>query len=88
MSPDSVCWSLSGTEKKYFSGRSLAIDGMNNVIEFLDKLESGQLAHIDFWKCVLVIRVVPVASFVPVTDFLRWNDSNNVRKNWKIETPK
>ena len=48
MSPDSVCWSLSGTEKKYFSGRSLAIDGMNNVIEFLDKLESGQLAHIDF----------------------------------------
>jgi hypothetical protein len=26
----------------------LAIDGMNNVIEFLDKLESGQLAHIDF----------------------------------------
>lgn len=48
MSPDSVCWSLSGTEKHYFPGRSLAIDGMDNVIEFLEKLESGQISDIDF----------------------------------------
>lgn len=48
MSPDSVNWSLSGTEKKYFSGRGLAIDGMDNVIEFLEKLESGQISDIDF----------------------------------------
>ena len=48
MSPDSVCWSLSGTEKKYFPGRSLAIDGMDNVIEFLEKLELGQITGIDF----------------------------------------
>lgn len=48
MSPDSVNWSLSGTEKKYFPGRSLAIDGMDNVIEFLDKLESGHITDIDF----------------------------------------
>ena len=48
LSPDSVCWSLSGIEKKYFPGRSLAIDGMDNVIEFLEKLESGQIRGIDF----------------------------------------
>ena len=48
MSPDSVNWSLSGTEKEYFPGRSLAIDGMDNVIEFLEKLESGQISDIDF----------------------------------------
>jgi hypothetical protein len=48
MTPDSVCWSLSGTEKHYFPGRSLAIDGMENVIEFLEKLESGHVSDIDF----------------------------------------
>lgn len=48
LSPDSVNWSLSGSEKNYFSGRSLAIDGMDNVIEFLEKLESGQISDIDF----------------------------------------
>ncbi|MDD4776766.1 MAG: [Fe-Fe] hydrogenase large subunit C-terminal domain-containing protein [Fermentimonas sp.] len=48
MSPDSVNWSLSGTEKKYFSGRSLAIDGTDNVIQFLEKLESGHIKDIDF----------------------------------------
>lgn len=48
MSPDSVNWSLSGAEKCYFAGRSLAIDGMDNVIEFLEKLESGHITDIDF----------------------------------------
>lgn len=48
MSPDSVKWSLSGTEKQYFSGRSLAIDGMENVVEFLDRLESGRISGVDF----------------------------------------
>lgn len=48
MSPDSVKWSLSGNERKYYTGRSLAIDGMDNVIEFLEKLESGQISDIDF----------------------------------------
>lgn len=48
MSPDSVQWSLSGTEKKYYAGRNLAIDGIENVIEFLEKLESGHIKDIDF----------------------------------------
>ena len=48
MEPDSIRWSLSGTESEYFKGRSLAIDGVNNVIEFLEKLESGHISDIDF----------------------------------------
>lgn len=48
MSPDSVKWSLSGTEKQYFRGRSLAIDGMENVVEFLERLESGRISGVDF----------------------------------------
>jgi len=48
LSPDSVSWSFSGYERKYFNGRALAIDGMENVLEFLEKLESGQISEIDF----------------------------------------
>lgn len=48
MSPDSVCWSLSGTEKRYYKARSLAIDGIENVIEFLEKLESVHIKDVDF----------------------------------------
>ncbi len=48
MTPDAVNWSLSGYERKYFNGRTLAINGMDNVLEFLEKLESGQISEIDF----------------------------------------
>lgn len=48
LTPDSVNWSLSGTEKNYFEGRSLAIDGMQNVIEFMEKLDDGQISNVDF----------------------------------------
>ncbi len=75
--PDSVNWSLSGTEKKYFPGRSLAIDGIDNVIEFLEKLESGHIAEIDFLEMRACDQgCAGGASFVPVTDSLQWNDWN------------
>lgn len=48
MEPDSIKWALSGTEREYFKGRSLAIDGVENVIKFLEKLESGHITDIDF----------------------------------------
>lgn len=46
--PDSVKWSLSGTERKHFTNRCLAIDGVENVIEFLEKLESGHITDVSF----------------------------------------
>lgn len=48
MTSDSIKWSLSGTEREYFRGRSLAIDGVENVIQFLEILESGRISDIDF----------------------------------------
>ncbi|MFW5767136.1 MAG: [Fe-Fe] hydrogenase large subunit C-terminal domain-containing protein [Bacteroidota bacterium] len=48
MSSDAVKWSLNGTEKKYYPGRGLSIDGMSNNIEFLEKLESGEISDVDF----------------------------------------
>jgi len=48
MAADAVKWSLTGTERKYYPGRSLSIDGMSNNIEFLEKLESGEINDIDF----------------------------------------
>ncbi len=48
LSADSIKWSLSGDEKNYFTGRSLAIDGVENVIEFLEKFELGQIDNVDF----------------------------------------
>ena len=70
MSPDSVNWSLSGTEKRYFAGRSLAIDGMDNVIEFLEKLESGHISDIDFLETRACDQGCAGGILCPVNRFL------------------
>lgn len=70
MSPDSVKWALSGTEKNYFAGRSLAIDGMDNVIEFLEKLESGQISDIDFLEMRACDQGCAGGILCPVNRFL------------------
>ncbi|MCF8303994.1 MAG: 4Fe-4S dicluster domain-containing protein [Bacteroidales bacterium] len=45
---ESVCWSLTNGEAENIEGRTLAIDGIHNVIEFLEKLENEELKDIDF----------------------------------------
>ncbi len=44
----SLIWSLTNGEASQIKGRSLAIDGVNNVIEFLEKLENEDISDIDF----------------------------------------
>lgn len=45
----SVCWSLTQGESDHIgSGRSLAIDEINNVIEFLEKVENEEITGVDF----------------------------------------
>jgi hypothetical protein len=44
----SIVWSLTRGESKNIPGRSLAIDGIHNVIEFLEKLENEDDMNIDF----------------------------------------
>jgi iron only hydrogenase large subunit-like protein len=45
----SICWSLTHGEADHMDqGRSLAIDEINNVIEFLEKVENEEIDGIDF----------------------------------------
>lgn len=41
-------WSLTGGEAKHIQGRCLAIDGINNAIEFLEQIENGSAVNFDF----------------------------------------
>lgn len=48
LSKEAVLWSLTNGEADNMPGRSLSIDGINNVIEFLENLENEDLTDIDF----------------------------------------
>jgi hypothetical protein len=41
-------WSLTGGEAKHIKGRCLAIDGLQNAIEFLEQIENGSAVNFDF----------------------------------------
>jgi len=45
---NSLIWSLTNGEASQIKGRCLAIDGVYNVIEFLEKLENDEISDIDF----------------------------------------
>lgn len=47
-SPESILWSLTRGESNTRQGRSLAIDGIRNVNDFLEKLEESERCNIDF----------------------------------------
>lgn len=44
----SIRWSLTNGEAKNISGRALCIDGIKNVIDFLEKIENEESSNIDF----------------------------------------
>lgn len=46
--PDSLVWSLTNGEASCVNGRTLAIDGMNNVTEFLEQLENDEITGVDY----------------------------------------
>ncbi|MFN8206257.1 MAG: [Fe-Fe] hydrogenase large subunit C-terminal domain-containing protein [Bacteroidales bacterium] len=48
LGPDGIRWALTQGEARHHRGRSLAIDGIQNVIEFLEKLENDDAGEIDF----------------------------------------
>lgn len=43
-----IRWATSGGEAGNIKGRSLAIDGMPNVIDFLERLENEEISDVDF----------------------------------------
>ena len=48
LSRDGILWSLTRGEAKHFGERSMAIDGIHNVIKFLERLENEEVPDIDF----------------------------------------
>lgn len=48
LSDDGVRWSLTNGEAKHIEGRSLSIDGIRNVMEFLEMVENDEASDLDF----------------------------------------
>lgn len=48
LSPKGILWSLTRGESEHQKGRSLAVDGIRNVTEFLERLEESDECNIDF----------------------------------------
>jgi hypothetical protein len=48
LSPEAVNWSLTHGESDNANGRCLAIDEIENVMEFLEKVEDGEMEDVDF----------------------------------------
>jgi hypothetical protein len=46
--PDTLIWSLTNGEASCVDGRTLAIDGINNVTEFLEQLENEEITGVDY----------------------------------------
>jgi hypothetical protein len=45
---EEMAWSLTGGEAANIKGRCLAIDGVNNAIDFLEGIENGTISNFDF----------------------------------------
>jgi len=48
VNPDTIIWSLTNGEASCVNGPTLAIDGINNVTEFLEQLENDEITGIDY----------------------------------------
>ena len=45
---DGILWSLPRGEARHFRNRSMAIDGIHNVVKFLERLENNEVPELDF----------------------------------------
>lgn len=48
LKPDELLWSLTRGESVHQSGRVLAVDGIQNAIDILEKIENGDVRNLDF----------------------------------------
>ncbi len=48
LSRDGILWSLPRGESRMFKGRAMAIDGIHNVVKFLERLENDEISGLDF----------------------------------------
>ena len=45
---DGIVWSLPRGESRHFSSKSISIDGIHNVVKFLERLENDEVPELDF----------------------------------------
>lgn len=48
LSPEATVWSLTNGEVDMMKGRCLAIDGVHNVMDFLERVENEEIKDVDF----------------------------------------
>lgn len=48
LTPEATVWSLTNGEADNMNGRCLAIDGVHNVMDFLEKVENEEIKDVDF----------------------------------------
>jgi hypothetical protein len=48
LSSSGIVWSLPRGEARHFSSKSMAIDGIHNVVKFLERLENEEVPELDF----------------------------------------
>jgi iron only hydrogenase large subunit-like protein len=48
LSAEAIRWPLTHGESDHFEGRSFAVDEIHNVIDFLEKVENGEIRNVDF----------------------------------------
>jgi iron only hydrogenase large subunit-like protein len=48
LTPEGTLWSLTNGEADNMEGRCLAIDGVHNVMDFLEKVENDEIKDVDF----------------------------------------
>lgn len=48
LSRDGIVWSLPRGEARHFKSKSMAIDGIHNVVKFLERLENEEIPEMDF----------------------------------------
>lgn len=45
---DGIVWSLPRGEARHFKGRSMAVDGIHNVVKILERMENNEVPELDF----------------------------------------
>lgn len=80
-----MLWSLTGGESSHARGRSLAIDGIINVIEFLEKLENSPSGSFDFLELRACDQSCAGGILTVHNRFLTYERLNDRAKNFKIK---
>ena len=66
-----MCWSLTNSEACHFEGRTLAIDEIHNVIEFLERMETtNNVQNVDFLELRACDRSCAGGALTPENRFL------------------